>query len=483
MNKSKISITSILFGIFISSIAIYTSLIFEPIEKKVNNYYQVFIGGEKIGLIKSKDELYDLIDTEQQEIKSKYNVDKVYPPAGLEVQKVMTYNNNVMSAKDVYEEIKDLEHFTIEGYEVAIKSEEGTKKFFILNKEDLDTAIENTVLVFIDKEDYKNYLNNTQKPTEEEGIEITDIYFDQNVSIKKTYVSTDEEIITNADDLSRYFLFGTTNLTNKYSVKASDTIETIAYNNELGVNDFLIANPDIVSENALLAEGQEVIVAPIAPVANIVVDSYQTETQTIKYETKVELDKTMDASKKITKQKGSNGLSKVVYATHEMNGVMLKTKLVSEEVIAEPIDEIVIVGAKNVVYVGNTTYWAWPTTKPYRISSYYGYRVHPIRGEEHFHSGVDITGVKVRDLYAIQEGTVLASSYNSTMGNYLRIEHPNGYVSVYMHLKTRHVKKGDKVVKGQLVGIMGTTGTSTGVHLHLTMYKNGKMINPLSLYK
>ena len=112
-----------------------------------------------------------------------------------------------------------------------------------------------------------------------------------------------------------------------------------------------------------------------------------------------------------------------------------------------------------------------------------GYRVHPIRGEEHFHSGVDITGVKVRDLYAIQEGTVLASSYNSTMGNYLRIEHPNGYVSVYMHLKTRHVKKGDKVVKGQLVGIMGTTGTSTGVHLHLTMYKNGKMINPLSLYQ
>ena len=92
------------------------------------------------------------------------------------------------------------------------------------------------------------------------------------------------------------------NLTNKYSVKASDTIETIAYNNELGVNDFLIANPDIVSENALLAEGQEVIVAPIAPVANIVVASYQTETQTIKYETKVELDKTMDASKKITKQ-------------------------------------------------------------------------------------------------------------------------------------------------------------------------------------
>ena len=69
------------------------------------------------------------------------------------------------------------------------------------------------------------------------------------------------------------------------------------------------------------------------------------------------------------------------------------------------------------------------------------------------------------------------------MGNYLRIEHPNGYVAVYEHLKKKLVKVGDEVEKGQLIAIMGCTGSCTGTHLHLTIYKNGELINPLSLYK
>jgi len=485
MNKKGISIGTIILSTIIIALIVYMTIIFEPMNREVNQYYQVYLGGEKVGLIRSKEELYNLIDEEQKEIKEKYNVDKVYSPSGLEVQLVSTYKDNLMTVQEVYDEIKDSDPFTIEGYEVKIKKDDEQKTIYILNKEDLDTAVRNTVLAFVDEEQYDSYLNGTQEIVTDEGIEITNIYFDSDVTIKKTYVSTEEEIFTDAEELSQYFLFGTKNIDDTYTVKQSDTIETIAYNNKLGVSDFLIANPNIGGENALLAVGQKVNVAAINPLSNIVVESFETEYQTIKYETKVEFDKNLNAEQKYVKQKGVNGISKATFATKEMNGVILNSALVSSEVISEAVDEIVVYGAKNVVYYGNTTYWAWPTSKPFRISSYYGYRTHPVRGEEHFHTGVDITGTASKNLYAIQSGTIILAQtgWNSGAGTWLKIDHGNGYVSVYMHLSKLMVKKGDKVEKGQVVGIMGRTGTATGVHLHLTVYKNGNRINPLSLYK
>lgn len=484
MNK-KLSTTTIIFGLIIIALTIYTAISFNISKRVVHQYYQVYLSGEKIGLISSDKELYNMINNEQKEIKEKYQVDKIYPPSGLEVHRINTYNSSVKSVKEVYEEIKDLDPFTIEGYQVVVrdKSTKESKSFYILNKKDLDVAIENAVTAFLDKDEYKKYLLGNQDKIEEEGTEIINVYFDQQVTLKKTYISTEENIITNSNDLSRYFLFGTLELDNKYTVKASDTIDSIAYNNQLGVSDFLIANPKIIGANALLAIGQEVTVAPISPIANVVVEAYDTSYQDITYDTEVEYDKTLGADQTFIKQEGSNGLSKVTYATKYMNGVIMQTKMVEEQVISEPVKKIVVYGGYNVTYVGNSTYWAWPTSKPFKISSYYGYRVHPVYKDQRFHDGVDITGTKSDNIYAIQAGTVSAVSYHSSMGNYVKVDHGNGYVSSYLHLSKQLVSVGDSVEKGELVGIMGCTGTCTGKHLHLSITKNGSKMNPLELYK
>ena len=377
--NNKISISGIIFGLLVSSLVIYMTLTFEPKKDKINEFYQVYLGGQKIGLINSKDELYNLIDKEQEGIKKKYNVDKVYPPEGLEVQKVLTYKTNLKTVEQIYDEINDIDPFTIEGYEVTVKKDDKKSKFYILHKEDLDEAVRNTVLSFVKEEEYDNYLNGVEKDSNEEGRSITDIYFESDLSIKKTYISTEENIITNNDTLKMYFLFGTTNVTGTYKVKADDTIESIAYNNKLGVEDFLVANPDIKGENALLAVGQEVTVAAINPVSNIIVESFETEMQEVEYDTEIEYDNKLSVEETYVKQEGSNGLSKVVYATKESNGVILDSQMASEDVITEPTKKIVVAGAKGVYYVGNSTYWVWPTSKPYRISSFYSYRNHPIR--------------------------------------------------------------------------------------------------------
>ena len=484
--NNKISISGVILTLLISTLVVYMTLVFEPKKEKINEFYQVYLGGQKIGLIYSKDELYNLIDKEQEGIKKKYNVDKVYPPEGLDVEKVLTYKTNLKTAEQIYNEINDIDPFTIEGYEVTVKKDDKKNKFYILHKEDLDTAVRNTVLSFIKEEEYDNYLNGVEKGNDEEGRSITDIYFESDISIKKTYISTEEKIITDEDTLKMYFLFGTTNLTGTYKVKADDTIESIAYNNKLGVEDFLVANPDIKGENALLAVGQEVTVAAIEPVSNIIVESFETEMQKVEYDTEIEYDNKLSVEETYVKQEGSNGLSKVVYATKESNGVILDSQMVSEDVITEPTKKIVVAGAKGVYYVGNSTYWVWPTSKPYRISSCYSYRNHPIRGQYHFHAALDITGTKSKNIYAIQSGTVISAfndnGYHQGAGNNVKIEHANNYVSQYMHLAKSLVKVGDHVEKGQLIGIMGRTGSATGVHLDFRVFKNGNNINPFSIY-
>lgn len=484
MNKES-KAGGILFEILISALIIYSCLTFTPIKDDINNWYQVYLGGEKIGLIKSDKELYDLIDREQKDIKEKYNVDNVYSPSGLEIHPVSTYKTTYLTARQVYDEIKDIDPFTVEGYEVTIKYEDGSKKkIYLIDKNLLDEAVRNTVLAFVDEEEYDDYLNSRQTE-KDEGKEITDVYFENEVSLKKTYISTEEEIITDVKTLSMYFLFGTTNLTDSYIVKESDTLDSIAYANKLGVEDLLVANPDLGGENALLAIGQEINVAPVKPLSNIVVESFDTEYTTVTYDTKAEFDKTLNADQSYVKQQGSDGLSKVVYATKEMNGVILNTSLVSEDVITEAVDKIVVYGAKNVVYYGTNTYWAWPTTKPFRISSNYGYRVHPIKGENHFHPAIDITGTSSRNIFAIQDGTVtkaVKSGYNNGSGLYVKIDHGNGYVSTYMHFSKINVNVGEKVVKGQIIGIMGCTGACTGTHLDFRIQKNGEYLNPLKVY-
>ena len=484
MNKKEYTIGNIILGIFLSAFVIYMCLSFEPKKREVHNYYQVYLGGEKIGLIASRDELFDLIDREQQEIKDKYKVDKVYSPSGLEVNEVSTYKTDLLTPQEVYDEIKDLDPFTIEGYEVSIKKDKNKKVFYVLDKNDLDKAIRNTVIAFVDEEKYQQYLDGEQEEIKDTGKEITNIYLGDEVLVKKAYVSTEEEIFTDADTLSMFFLFGSTELKSTYKVKANDTIEKIAYNNKLGVSDFLIANPKIAGENALLAVGQEVTVAHVSPLSDIVIEAFETEYQTIKYETKIQYDKTLNSDQSYVKQQGSNGLSKVTFATKQVNNSIVNTAQVTNEVITEAVDRVMVYGAKNVIYFGNTTFWAWPTVKPFKISSHYGYRIHPIRKTAHLHNGTDISGTSSKNIFAIQSGTVIRSGWGSGgEGINVIIDHHNGYTSQYMHLSKAIVKVGDKVDKGQLIGLMGCTGSCTGSHLHLTVRKDGSTINPMVLYK
>lgn len=115
------------------------------------------------------------------------------------------------------------------------------------------------------------------------------------------------------------------------------------------------------------------------------------------------------------------------------------------------------------------------------ISSPYGYRADPFTGRRRFHNGIDIAGAHGSAVLAALEGRVIETGFNSSSGNYIVVSHVGGYTTFYAHLETIHVKKGAWVNERQRIGDLGNTGYSTGSHLHFTIFRWGKSINPVLL--
>ena len=118
-----------------------------------------------------------------------------------------------------------------------------------------------------------------------------------------------------------------------------------------------------------------------------------------------------------------------------------------------------------------------------RLTSPFGYRRDPFTGRKSFHSGIDLAAPTGTPIKVIFDGTVSLTSYSRVFGNYIIITHPNGYQSLYGHVSAFNAKKGQRVSQGDIVALVGNTGMSTGPHVHLSIYKNGKLIDPLSVLK
>jgi murein DD-endopeptidase MepM/ murein hydrolase activator NlpD len=121
--------------------------------------------------------------------------------------------------------------------------------------------------------------------------------------------------------------------------------------------------------------------------------------------------------------------------------------------------------------------WLKPT-KYTRVSSPYGWRIHPVYGDWRFHNGVDLSASSGTPIYATRSGKVTVAQYSSSGGYYVTINHQDGFESKYLHMTHYIVGVGDYVTAGQIIGYVGSTGTSTGPHLHFTIVYKGDYVNP-----
>jgi len=158
----------------------------------------------------------------------------------------------------------------------------------------------------------------------------------------------------------------------------------------------------------------------------------------------------------------------------ETNGLM-STELPAGKVVFLPDARLPSFKLREI----NGDLFRWPV-RGY-ISSRYGWRNDPFTGSRSFHSGLDIASNMGVGVGAAMEGRVAETGYSSTFGNYIRIVHHSGYQTFYGHLSAIYVRAGQAVGMGQRIGAVGNSGYSTGPHLHFSIYKNGRLMNPAIL--
>lgn len=147
-----------------------------------------------------------------------------------------------------------------------------------------------------------------------------------------------------------------------------------------------------------------------------------------------------------------------------------------EAAIAKEKKDILGKNGSVITYDGGT--FKFPLASYTRVSDDYGYRIHPTLGVKQFHNGVDFASPKGTAIYAAYDGKVIAATYSATMGNYIMIDHGDELYTIYMHASALYVKSGDVVVRGETIAAVGSTGRSTGPHLHFSVRKSGSYVSP-----
>lgn len=475
---------------FICALLISTIFVF-GFNSKTNvepaNVYEVYLDSEVIGRVNSKQALEDYIDAQGKKYKKKYHVNKIYAPNGLEIKKVVTYKEKVDSISSVYKKIEKKKPFTIKGYRLTIQNGKKKTSLYIDKKSVAKEALENTVKTFIGTEEYNAYQKKTQKKVTTTGSYIDDIYIQNNMTMNQINIPVTEKIYTDSKELSQYLLFGKDNETKTYTVQVGDTIEKVAFNNQISENEFLISNPEFTSKNSLLFPGQKVVIGMTNPQIQVVYVINQTSDVVNNFPTEERYDSTKLVGEDELIQQGENGLDRVKQELTYVNGDVISTEIQTKEELKPAIKQIIVKGDKVIPSVGYGA-WYWPVPSHYVISPM-GYRLDPFNRTRTLHTGADIAESCGKPIWAANNGVVTEAAYKPEWGNgnYVAINHNNGYYTLYAHMSKYIVRVGQVVAKGQLIGYVGKTGRAQGCHLHFEAWKggaprHGRVYNALLLY-
>ena len=397
-----------------------------------NVYYQVYLEDEVLGVIRSKEELEKYIDDKGEDIKEKLGVSNVYAPNGIKIEKLATYNSEVSSVKDIYNEIEKKASFTVKGYQFTIRktnAETGKESvsYIYTTTEDIFTeAITDFVETYVGEDRYLAFINNNVVEIETTGSKTENIYIDEDITIKEKYIPVTEKIYNNSKELSQFLLFGKNVEMKEYTVKAGETIEQIAYNNEISVNELLLSNPDFSGENQLVFAGQVITIGVPDPQLSAVIEEYIVEDQEVAFSTVEVYDETMNMGQMEVRQEGENGTVRVAQRVKTVNGVVTFVDPISKTELKPTVNKVVALGSKYIPTVGSTSNWAWPTDSGWRITSSYGWRIDPFTGTRSFHNAIDIAGTGYgSNIYAATNGVVYQNSYTSINGYYIIINLSN----------------------------------------------------------
>jgi len=260
-----------------------------------------------------------------------------------------------------------------------------------------------------------------------------------------------------------------------YVVEKGDTFNQIAYSLDMTPADLSALNPDININKIQI--GQQLVIQQAVPFLSV--KTYENKTYEAVIPSPIEEIPTANlyVGNSKVKEQGEDGLALQNADITYINGHEVDRVINTSETLEEATTTYMYVGTTPRPKTASNGYYIWPTTT-HRITSPYGYRY--IFGSYSFHLGVDIGASYGSTIKAADGGKVTYSGWKGSYGYLVIITHDNGDQTYYAHCSKLLVSYGEKVYQGQSIAKVGSTGNSTGPHLHFEIRKGGKTVNPLN---
>lgn len=359
-------------------------------------------------------------------------------------------DNEIVSNDKLYDILESNVNYSILAYAININGEQ----VGLVDSE----YVANSVI-----EEVKDYF--TENYDEESIVEVNT---EENVEIKQVKASNTD--IKEKDELVNYIIKGTDE-EQKYVVEEGDTYWDIAILNNMSLDELISANPD--SDPDRIQIGDELNLIVPTPFLNVQVKRKVIQEEKTPFETEKVLVSYMYNDEQVIDRKGEYGVSKIEAIVTEQNGIEIAKEVIKEEVITEPVNEIVTTGTQDPPVKKGTGYFINPLPGSY-VSSRFGSR------SGGFHLGQDMAKASGSSIKAADGGTVTYAGWSGSYGYMIDIDHGGGFTTRYAHCSELFVSVGEKIYQGKVIAAVGSTGVSSGPHLHFEVRKYGSVVNPAS---
>jgi len=432
--------------------------------------YHIYSNGEYIGALSDTTGLQEMIDEKIEASSSQYKNLSLKAGSDLSVVSEQVFTSSTKD-KETLQKLDKIIEVEATAFALSVNDEIAV---YVKDLATYEETLRKFKLNFITEEqlnelEARSSSSESLPDLKENETRISELILEEKVSGVTSDITPDE--VVTADEAVELLLNGTVEQ-ETYTVATGDVLGTIASKFDLTAAEIMKLNPGI-TDPTVLKIGQALNVTVLKPLVNVEALYEKKVVEVIKQSKIVKESDDMHKGDTKVQQEGSDGKKAATYLLRKENGALVGQSLKEETVLVEPIEHVVLKGTKVIPSRGSGTF-AWPAEGGY-ISSKMGYRW----GRQH--EGIDIARPSGHTIKAADNGIVIASGMHDTYGNRVVIDHQNGYKTTYAHMSSLSVSVGDIVPQGSKLGVMGSTGRSTGTHLHFEVEKNDVTIDPLTV--
>ena len=412
--------------------------------------YEYSYHGRVMGIVQNQEDVLKVLDLVSDQLSEQSNCNiEIDKNTDITFKNVVSINKDVDDADMVLKKMTYMTDMQANAYAIYVDG-------------NLEVILENKAMAEKVLEDVKNnYLANNKKTTYES------VGFAENIVIKehKTKISN----ISSESNATKKIIAGKMGKV-VYKVKSGDTVSGICSKYDIPLKKLKELNSN--SNLKIIHIGQEITISQAMPSLTVKTVEVSTYAEGIKYKVTYKKTSGLYEGETSVNRSGKNGKRIVTARITKENGNEVAKTVLETKIIKEAVTKIVYKGTKPLPPKKGTGVFAYPVSG-YVLTSNFGRRAWE------FHQGVDLacpTGTTIR---ASDGGTVTFAGYSGAYGYLIKIDHGDGFATWYAHCSRISVSAGQKVYKGQSIGAVGSTGRSTGPHLHFQVMKNGTAVNPL----